>query len=376
MPRRIPYINRRLLYWYYALLLLVCAMGTVLAYQGPLASEAWQCWAGAGAWKRDVLRACVGALLSLFVLSQMEIVGKKELDARDLRRLFPEGLSEWAFFIGLLGIFAFLFLSFGTSFEQELSERSGCGKALELAKTARFRQIWLPYMPYLFYMLGLWIGILWPILHCLLRWIRQDLDWGVTVREELEKHIPRAPKQVEIESAESRFDNLMAAFQSYVVGLKDIAERYLSILVAVIVSLAYEQLTSSKLTATAEAGEAGKVVLWLLLGPALLTFTSIVALGYQRVAQRVELGMKNLVRALTATSDNSELLDRVMAARNELIWDRSPTEFILGVVKSATVAMPLIFAIGGYIASMLTGGSWIEVFVPNAVVQFVKQLYQ
>lgn len=320
--------------------------------------------------------------MSIFVLAQMDVIGKKELKLGDLKRLFPEGRDEWAFFAILLCIFAYLFFRFVDGFEHDvilrpdIQSRQGCEDIAAIVSANTFRQIWLPYMPYLLYMLGLWIGILWPILHCLMRWIRRDIKWGAVIREELEKHLPKAIDRVESKSAEPQFDCLMAAFQGYVVGLKDIAERYLSILVAVIVSLAYEQLTTSKLTVTAQASEAGKVVLWLLLGPALLTFISIVALGYQRVAQRVERGLRTFVRGLTAEGSSSDLLGRVMAARNELIWDRSPTEFIFGVIKSATVAMPLVFAVSGYIASMLTGNNWFEIFLPNAVIEFVRNLYQ
>jgi hypothetical protein len=161
-----------------------------------------------------------------------------------------------------------------------------------------------------------------------------------------------------------------------VAELRRIAERYLSVLIVVILALLYEQLTPSHETATGDAVEWGKIVLWLLLGPTLPLFVIYVAFGYQGLARKLESGLRTLAEALARNRNNADLLAKVMAARAELMWKQSPTEFVLTVVKSANIAMPLLVAVSGYVLHTLSGGEWIDVFVPREVVSLFHRFYR
>ena len=137
----------------------------------------------------------------------------------------------------------------------------------------------------------------------------------------------------------------------------------------------YEQLTTSRLTVTSAFLDIAKVLLWLLLGPALVSFAVLVALGYQRTSRRLLHALGDIAAALAERKETQGLFDRVVATRNSLIWERSSTEFVVSVVKSAGIAMPLVIALGGYVIDALSQGKWLSIFLPDAVVKVIKGLY-
>ena len=55
---------------------------------------------------------------------------------------------------------------------------SETGRALPQCRDVKIvdelRQIWLPYIPYAFYMYGLWFGVVWPATYCLAQWAARD----------------------------------------------------------------------------------------------------------------------------------------------------------------------------------------------------------
>jgi hypothetical protein len=364
-----PHLHPRTVIFYYAAVLVACALGTVLAYVGPLSSEAWQCWSGSGAWKRDVLRALVASFLCYFGLVQMGVIAGVSPKAKDVRRLFPDERWEWGIFLGLVALLLVVLFKTGTTFLRDLPPHCKPDVGDE------FQQIWKPYIPYLVYATGLWFGIIWPVFLCLLRCIGRDIEWYRDATDGLDKSLPQEKTSVRELTAEA-FDKLIVAFQDCVGGLKGMSERYLSILLIVVLALLYEQLTPSHETVTRQAVEWGKIALWLLLGPSLLIFLIFVASGYQEFARKVESGLHIFSDALTRSHKHeSGLLARVFETRAKLMWDQSSTSFVVSVIKSASIAMPLIIAIGGYAVETLSGGEWIDMFLPKVIREGVVSVY-
>ncbi len=147
-------------------------------------------------------------------------------------------------------------------------------------------------------------------------------------------------------------------------------------LLAVALGLLYEQLTPSHQTVTRAAVEYDKVVLWLVLGPALFILVTFVALGYQSAAQKVESGLSTFAETLVNDGKKSQLLDRVLAARAGLLWHQSPATFVFSVIKGATVSITLLVSVTAYVLHTLTQGEWIHIFVPSVVVDFIKSLFK
>jgi hypothetical protein len=401
--------------WYMGAVI-VSSIGTFLAY-GPFSSDAWEYWSGANAWKRDVARAVVASLLAFFMLWNLESFAVKWKGSRDRHSFLPLRRYELIILIGvatLLLVFTFLFLPY--SFRRDLKdslEQLGKGSqiarrmaaaetakdaaTIEIAKKAvadeiakkavadelakrvaanDFTQIRKPYFPYLLYVFGLWIGIVFPVFLTLLRRVRVDWELWRVRRSTLDSCIPiKLPSHAG--QGSNSFEEFSVAFQNYVIGLKEVAERYVPVLLATSLVLLYEQLTTSHLTVTQAAVESGKLALWLLLGPALLICITMVALGYQNAADKAEIGLRAFAETLAKSHGKTELFDRVIQAREKLMWEESPAEFVVSVAKSATVAIPLLLALTAYVLHSLAGPEgWLGIFVPKAAIDFVQGLFR
>jgi len=360
---------RRALCWYVVMVAL-CAIGTFLAYKSPLSSAAWDQWSGTGAWKRDTMRAVVCAALSLFVLWNLEV-----LPPRDLLRETPPLWPHFALYekILLAAIFAALvFLAFvvlPASFKADLIKNHW---SLPLS----FREIMVPYFPYLLYMVSLWLGIVTPAFIFLLRRASSDLRWWREARARLYKILSKQITVVD-ELSLSMFQELLAAFQNYVIGLKNIAERYLPVLLAIALALLHEQLTPTYKTVTPTAVEYAKAACWLFLGPALFIFILLVALGYQSAVKKAETGFSPYIDLLVTSPEKGEVLNAFLVLRTNLIWQQSPLTFIITAVKSASVALPLLIALTGYVLkNVIDKTAWPSLFLPDSVLEALKNFYR
>jgi len=58
------------------------------------------------------------------------------------------------------------------------------------------------------------------------------------------------------------------------------------------------------------------------------------------------------------------------------MWEESPAAFVLSVVKSATISIPLLLAVTAYVVHTLSGPEgWLGIFVPRAVIDFVRRVF-
>lgn len=362
--------SRRELTWgpilkWYLLMICLCFVGTYFAYNGPLSSDAWRSWCGAGAWKRDVMRAIVSALLAVFLLWNFQGASPISASLRKRQRALHLHRYEKALLLIVIALVIF--------FQFVLLPRS-FGKGLAAAVPHTFGEIWKPYIPYLLYTSGLWIGIVYPIFLMLLRSVPEDWKEWRDSSARLDDSSSVKPA-ASIHEVRDSFAGIFLAFQDYVVKLKSVAERYVPVLLVTSVALLYEQLTTSSCTVTLLAEESGKLALWLLLGPALIVSLIVVAIGYQKAAHKAQAGFGLLIRTPTGASKETELLNDLLEARDGILWDRTPGEFVLSVLKSATLSVPLLFAVTTYVLNTLTAEGWVSIFVPKVIVSFFRTLY-
>jgi hypothetical protein len=339
------------------------------------------------AWKRDAARAIMAAILSIFLLWSMHAFGTKEESHDTHLSLFPLRRYEWVVLAGtvvLLTLFNFVFLpnSFRAGLQLRMKtadfmmkvQTAGCSDLETKVATDDYHQIMEPYISYFLYIFGMWMGIILPVFLFLLRCASVDWTQWKDRRSRLDDCVSSAVPS----SAQARFsafERLVIAFQDYIVGLKDIAERYVPVLLAVSLALLYEQVTPSYQTVTNAAVESGKLALWLLLGPALLICIMIVALGYQSAAHKAESKLRDLVKGSLLSEDGAEGFKAISEARSKLIWDQSPATFVFSVVKSATISIPLLLAITAYVLHSYKEG-WPRIFVPKALVNFFRDVYK
>ena len=377
---------------WHIVVILVCAGGTVLAYNGPFTSEAWQSWAGQGAWKRDVLRAVLAAITAIYILWQIDVVTSKQASLKDCALFVPEKLHEWIFFSIVTGFLLWLMLyHLPTSFERELLDKTNFSEngkffnnkdLLNIHKRMlsgemfdRFKMLWMPYLPYAFYVFGFWHGIVWPVFVSLTRSIRRNWKWWQDASKALDQSLTHLGMSKTNASPEA-YEKLLITFQKNEVGLLESAQRYITVLLSIALLLLAEQLTTIHETLTPEAVEYGKLVLWLILGPAFVTFLVIVVAGYHNTVHKLRNGLSMFVEELSKRDYQSELLEKAMGTIDDITWRRSPVAFVFSVVKSANIMIFLMLTIVGYVMHMSSGGKWIDVFLPSKVVDFVQWIFK
>lgn len=338
---------------------LVSTIATYLAY-GPLSSDAWQCWSGPGAWKRDALRVVLASILAFVLLRNMGAI--RNSSQGTVPKLMPQELAVLCVVVGILIIHEVTVSA--RSFMADLPDR-------HCPAYSGFRQIYFPYIPYTFYVLGLWIGVAFPVLIFLIRSLPADVRWSRANWNILRRAISREASTGP--DLALNYRELVLGFEDYVLGLKDLAQRYIPVIFIVSLVLLYEQLTPSSRTTTGAALEAAKLGLWILLGPAFLLCLVLVVFRYQRASEAT-------VRALGAVAahaaTDASLFDSVLEKRSELSWERGTLQFVLSIFQSATFTIAFIAAASSYaLSSAVLGQRLLYILVPRAIIEFIKSLF-
>ncbi len=371
---------RSLLLWYF-IVLIISILGTYLAYNEPLTSEAWKAWSPGdkNPWIKDSIRGVAIALVSLFVLWNLNVFGAWRSERKSYYPLFRLAIYEKVIviiFFCLLMILQFTYLR--EDFKSQLPKRSDYHYPPEAVAPEKysFDQIDLPYLPYSLYSIGLYIGIMLPALLCLIRRISFDKNILSRTKKDLENL-----SQLDVDSEKSFtifcFKQFELAFQNYVILLKNISERYLPLILVTAIFLIIEQITSSKDTVTPAAIEITKTLEWLLIGPILLLFLVIVAIGYQITVKGAEKKLRSFIDLIKMLPDKSEVLGEIINFREKLIWSYSPLSFIISAVKSASIAIPLLLTLIIYIIqNIVTESNWLHIVLPKQIAQLFIELYK
>lgn len=373
-------LNPRSLLLWYLIVLIISILGTYLAYNEPLTSEAWKAWSPGekNPWIKDSIRGVAIALVSLFVLWNLNVFGAWRSERKSYYPLFRLAIYEKVIviiFFCLLMILQFTYLR--EDFKSQLPIRSDSFKSEEHAPDQySFRQIDLPYLPYSLYSIGLYIGIMLPALLCLIRRISFDKNTLSRTKKDLENL-----SQLDVDSEKPFtifcFKQFELAFQNYVILLKNLSERYLPLILVTAIFLIIEQITSSKATVTPAAIEITKILEWLLIGPILLLFLIIVAIGYQITVKGAEKKLRSFIDLIKMLPDKSEVLDEIINFREKLIWSYSPLSFIISAVKSASIAIPLLLTLIVYIIqNIATDSKWLHIVLPKQIAQLFIELYK
>jgi len=361
---------------YIAGTVLTSGVGSYLAYQSPLTSSYWTCWAGSHAWKRDMIRASTYGILVFFSLVQLNISPRTR--TRYIWPFTPQRRIEYLLF-GLMLVTPILVLPILIdSFIDGIPSHKSCDTFPLVTRNSPnySRDILLPYLPYFVYIYSIGLGLIFPVLLLLVRCIRLDFARSKELIARLYVEIPQeSPTDNQLTS--QAFERLIVLYQSYVLWLTDVAERYIFLIIMISIGLLFEQFTPDHLTVTSASLDIGKFLLWLILGPSLITFVLLVAFGYQRTARQMQVGLGLIAQVLAENQQPAGLFDRIISTRNSLIWERSAAEFVVSVMKSAGVCMPLVIVLGGYIIDSLSkGDNWISVIIPSVLVNLIKSFYE
>ena len=390
--------NMGLSFWtsiaWFSFVFCIGGLGTYLTYNEPLTTDAWLHWIGPNAWKMDALRLMFAILVSFYVWWLLGNIRSGNFNIRELRALLPNGRTEWVILLVVSFIFLYAVCVYlPSSFEDIMSNPKVFEERGLMQNNAKLKvvhdkisnplndpafnlskELHRPAVPYFFYQLGFWFGAIWPMFNFILRTARQDWKIRTNSIVQFKQYLPKKPFTNK-DANTKKFDVLLTAFHLRCRGIRERAQRYLSILLVLILCLIYENSTASHGTTLPEALELAKFAVWVFLGPVFVLFLTVVITGYHNTVEQVRSGIDMFIRSLTESGDNTELLDRARKFDDELITSKSGLAFLTTVLKSSSIAIPLLITIVGYVLQSVTEGEWVNIFVPKLLIDFVTNLY-
>lgn len=384
---------RTAIFWFFGVIV-IAGLGTYLTYNEPLTTGAWQHWKGSKAWILDVLRLLVLTIAAFYILWLLGNLRVGPLKLNELRMLFPRDRIEWAIFIlASLVFIGAVFFWLPDSFENTMQETSIFSEGGYMADNTKLIEvhekflkakenpvfdIWTelrrPAIPYFFYELGLCFGVVWTVFVCVMRNARRDWRFRNKSIADFNRQLPTQPFTA-ANATTKEFDVLLTAFHLRSRGLRDKAKRYLSVLLVLVLCIVYETSTMSHGTTLPETLDVAKFVVWVFLGPVFFIFLVVVITGYHHTVEQVRNGIDLFIVNLTESGANSDLLDKAIRFDDELITSKSGLAFSTTILKSSSIAIPLLISILGYVIQELTGGKWLNVFIPQLLIDFITDLY-
>ncbi len=371
------YLNPRSILAWYLLSLLFSILGTYLAYNEPIGSEAWRIWSPAGedAWIKDAIRAIAITFVSLFFLWNLDVLADWRTAPQNCYPIFRLSAFETMTVVALTILLLILqFTYLRDDFVRNLPLRNY--PSLQASpEMYSFKKITLPYIPYSLYAIGVYIGIMLPIILFSLRRFKVDLSIFVQSKKHLENLAHQQQASAEHLTV-PQFRQFELAFQNYVILLKNFCERYVPLILGIAIFLIIEQVSGSIDTSTQSAIEITKIFIWIFLGPVLFSFMILIAFGYQTTVKSAEQKLLALIDCIDASPGTGELIGEIINFREKLIWNYSPLSFMVSTVKSASIAIPLLLTLTFYIMqAIIKESNWLYIVFPKEIVQFFKDLY-
>ena len=356
--------------WFSAILV-VSTLGTYLSYHGPLSSETMRAWGNRQPMNpvnMDVLRLVLGFLAALYILWGMGVFSSKREGRERLLLSLPLRRYEWWACVlgtGLLLVFALVFQPL-YGFRQDLVR-------LRIEVPANtFQQITRPYLAYVVYMGGLWLGVVLPVFLLLVRSISLDRAewrrWQTVV----------AADRRDFDITPPTFQGYVADLENYILFIKDVVERYFPVFLAVITLLVLEQFSALASSSTPMAADVAKTLLWLVWMPAAGLSVYILAKAYEDALAVAKSDLGAFIERLRSYPDRHELLDRVIEKRGELDRKRGPVTFLFSVFTGGRV---MVYALGTVIVFLIKSLSTryedlARAFFPGWLVEFISNFFR
>jgi hypothetical protein len=346
---------------WYAATFAIGSLGSYFTYTQPLTSDPWQKWDPIRhPWAVDAVRLFIGAVLALFILWALGAVDRHN------QRLRARVLAGWFALLPPLILIVIIIVTFSylpQKFIAELAVRKWPGPIT-------FRTIYVPYFPYALYTIALTFGVITPPFLMILARVRVDFMHWHRYRAEFKTAFAALPAKAATDDA---LVAAQVALQNYIVRLKQVGERSLSVILAVAAMLVYEQATPSHNTTLQETQSWAKVVLWFFMGPAVISCITIVTFGYQSAIRIAE----GIYRQLLANGwGDAKLQATLLKAREDLMWKGNGGSFVVSILKSTGVLFVLIASGTAYVVKTVNGAKgWWTIFIPDPVFDFLKQIF-
>lgn len=369
---------RKLLVWS----LVVGLLGTFLAYNGPVSSAAWRYWGSNDAWLKDSVRLLLFFLTAYVIVYVFNISGKASSAPQSpVKGLVNLYLYEWG--VVILAIAAVLASNLIVSpflFKQELLDAIAASPETEQLSSIKasienqfFTSIYKPYLAYVFYSLGFWIGICLTVTLAILR----DLipDW-FELKQTRREIINVCISSEDFKLQEEKLVLIQVHLAIFNAQLRDISEKYIPICFVVIIGLLVESRTAFSESLTSGTLELIKTIAFLFIVLAIIA-TFFLVIEHQRMIKVIDQYLDKSLKWWLSRGDlagDIDLVEPYSSMRQDLALSQNSLDFFLSTVKSASFLIPLLMAVLFYLIDSIAAEDW-TFLIPEPLLDMLQTLY-
>lgn len=343
----------RNVYFWYGAAFFSCVIGAYL-HDSVFTSDIFEQWAILRSsdatfhltrtWS-DILRASGALIASLFALRQMDALSGNHRRAFNYKSI---GKLELALIA--VAVTAALFVAFDvlpTHFYIGLVTLIS-QHTLITSEPFTYTDIWHSYVPYSFYVIGLWLGMAFPVFFFLVRSIDEDRrHW---------KRLGDDASSAARETTTEALSALMNTWHDRRLILLEVATHYVSVLIPLAILILLEAFFF-KGSATAFADRAGYIALSLMLLPALAISTGVFSVLYVRELKNTEDGLRSFI---ARCGRKNETVKAAAHKHLEELEKCSVLDFISSVLKTRNCVLIIIVSFGQFFVFSL----WLPTKIP------------
>jgi hypothetical protein len=279
----------RHLYVWYVVAFALCVIGAV-GHDYLFTPDVWKRWAelrarptalGMSPMWSDIARAGVGFVLSMLGLQWLDVMSERH--ARTLNRLRFSRAEIVLISVAVTAALFFAFSVLPSSFFIECLQLVSTG-AIKAAVPFTYGEIWRSYAAYAPYVLGLWLGMVFPIFFFFLRSIRDDVQLWSKLSADVERFDDRTDRDA--------LDAVWLLWLERRDVLKVIATHYLPVLTFVGMLLLLEKL-AFRVSSTTTGEVSGLAAMSLMLLPASVISLYVFTVRYAREYHRTERWLRD-----------------------------------------------------------------------------------
>jgi hypothetical protein len=331
---------RPLMLWY-GTAFVFCIAGA-FAHDKLFTTEIWRRWAETKydpgllhltpVWS-DVGRAVVGLWLSILGLIWLDVVSSRHERRINELRLAPYELVTMSVLWTCALFFAYYVLPVNFFFECTSLVSTGFIKG---PVQFSLGEVWWSYVLYSPYVIGLWVGMVYPIFFFFVRSIRADYGRWIA--------LDRNAEEIDSENAdESTVTEVWDLWLRRYHVLKNVAVHYVPVLIFISVLVIFEKMIFH-VSATRHGDDYGLAALSLMLLPAAVITAIVFTMLYSRQREQTEVWFSNVADLAERRHDR-----KLRAAAHEKLAQldtHSDLKFLWNVLTSRGILLTFIFGIG------------------------------
>lgn len=386
-------INKHKLALFFLLSAIVSLAGVYFSYHTEITSStAWGKWGNNQAWVGDSAR-----LISLYVFATFLVMISFNRNKPKNEDHYIIDISICNFLISVIFIATATILNFywyPLHFEDELiGNKSGLlsSSDIDLVREQPFEQVYKPFISYYFYALGLWVGIILPTFLIFIGGFRSDYKLAKYYLKKLKTYKSKERfdqcflNDSSVLSIQEVLSEMGDIKDSYETSLRNIAQRYLPVLMLVFIGYALGnvlltdiEIRGDQTLVPTQTDEARSTFAWIFLvflvicGVLVFYFSKLLS-GY---LESLEYKLKEIKDYVSA--DKYSFLLKEEVKKKEDIWTLKQKNLLSyvweTVFKSGSIYIPLLATIALLSWQFIIEGHWMEL-IPLELQRMIEEKF-